>query len=70
MVRRGPRHTYGAVPAFRGADDRVPAPETDDPVLQPAGSRAAVSAYVCAGGAVLLGVLGGVVLPLLAGPLA
>lgn len=58
------------VPAVRSADDQVPFPETDDTVLRPAGGRAAISAYVCAGGAVLLGVLGGVVLPLLAGPLA
>jgi NADH-quinone oxidoreductase subunit N len=48
-------------PAFRGTG---PEPA----VVQPAGTWSAVAAYTCAGLAVLLGVLGGVVLPLLAAP--
>ncbi len=48
-------------PTFRGADS--------DPVaLQPAGTWSAVAAYACAAIAVVLGVLGGVVLPLLTTP--
>ncbi len=48
-------------PAFRRTD---PEPA----VVTPAGTWTAVTAYTCAGLAVLLGVLGGVVLPLLAAP--
>jgi NADH-quinone oxidoreductase subunit N len=51
-------------PTVRAVDD---APST---VLQPAGTWSAATAYGCAAVAVLLGVAGGVVLPLLAGPLA
>jgi NADH-quinone oxidoreductase subunit N len=46
-------------PAFRSADP-------DAAAVAPAGTWAAVTAYTCAGLAVLLGVLGGAVLPLLA----
>lgn len=46
-------------PAFRGT-------EPDATAVAPAGTWAAGTAYTCAGLAVLLGVLGGVVLPLLA----
>jgi NADH-quinone oxidoreductase subunit N len=49
------------VPTFRSAD-------SDPAALQPAGTWSAVTAYACAGLAVLLGVLGGVVLPLMATP--
>jgi NADH-quinone oxidoreductase subunit N len=49
------------VPTFRGADSNPAA-------LQPAGAWSAVTAYACAGLAVLLGVLGGVVLPLMVTP--
>lgn len=52
-------------PAFRRAENRVSAE-----VLQPAGTWSAVSAYACAGGAVLLGIVGGLVLPILAGSVA
>jgi NADH-quinone oxidoreductase subunit N len=48
-------------PTFRRAD---PQPA----VLQQAGTWTAAAAYACAGLAVLLGVLGGIVLPLLASP--
>jgi NADH-quinone oxidoreductase subunit N len=48
-------------PAFRRAD---PEPA----VVTPAGRWSAVTAYTCAGLAVLLGVLGGIVLPLLVAP--
>jgi NADH-quinone oxidoreductase subunit N len=48
-------------PAFRRTD---PEPA----VVTPAGRWSAVTAYACAGLAVLLGVLGGIVLPLLAAP--
>jgi NADH-quinone oxidoreductase subunit N len=48
-------------PTFRRAD---PQPA----VLRPAGTWTAAAAYACAGLAVLLGVLGGIVLPLLAVP--
>jgi NADH-quinone oxidoreductase subunit N len=48
-------------PAFRGTD---PAPAA----VARAGTWAAVTAYTCAGLALLLGVLGGVVLPMLAAP--
>jgi NADH-quinone oxidoreductase subunit N len=48
-------------PAFRGTDPAAAA-------VEPAGTWAAVTAYTCAGLAVLLGVLGGVVLPLLGAP--
>jgi NADH-quinone oxidoreductase subunit N len=48
-------------PAFRDTDDQ-------GALLQSGGAWAAACALVCAVGAVLLGVLGGVVLPLLAGP--
>ena len=48
-------------PAFRRTD---PEPA----VVMPAGRWSAVTAYTCAGLAVLLGVLGGIVLPLLAAP--
>jgi NADH-quinone oxidoreductase subunit N len=50
-------------PAFRSQDERVP-----EDVLRPAGTWSAISAYVCAVVAVLLGVLGGVVIPLLSTP--
>lgn len=50
-------------PAFRAGDGRV-----RTTALQPAGTWSAVAAYLCAGAAVLLGVLAGVVLPLLVGP--
>jgi NADH-quinone oxidoreductase subunit N len=49
-------------PTFRRTDDPRPA------VLQPGGTWPAASAYTCAGCAVLLGVLGGLVLPLLTAP--
>lgn len=42
--------------------------EAPSPARQPAGAWAAGTAYACAGAAVLLGVLGGVVLPLLVAP--
>lgn len=48
-------------PAFRGTD---PA----EVVMEPAGTWSAVAAYTCAGLSVVLGVLGGVVLPLLVAP--
>ncbi|HXV93515.1 MAG TPA: proton-conducting transporter membrane subunit, partial [Pseudonocardia sp.] len=48
-------------PAFR-EPEQVPAP-----ALQPAGTWSAVTAYAAAAAAVLLGVLGGVLLPLLSG---
>ena len=48
-------------PAFRRTDP-------DPAVVTPAGRWSAVTAYSCAGLAVLLGVLGGIVLPLLAAP--
>jgi NADH-quinone oxidoreductase subunit N len=51
-------------PTVRAVDD------TPSTVLQPAGTWSAATAYGCAAVAVLLGVAGGVVLPLLAGPLA
>jgi NADH-quinone oxidoreductase subunit N len=49
-------------PTFRSAEDAPSA------VLQPAGTWSAGTAYVCAAAAVLLGVLGGIVLPLLGAP--
>jgi NADH-quinone oxidoreductase subunit N len=49
-------------PAFRSVDD-----EQTRVVLQPAGTAAALTAYGCAAAAVLLGVAGGGVLPLLGG---
>jgi NADH-quinone oxidoreductase subunit N len=48
-------------PAFRGTDPAAAA-------VAPAGTWAAGTAYTCAGLALLLGVLGGVVLPMLAAP--
>jgi NADH-quinone oxidoreductase subunit N len=50
-------------PAFRRGDEAA-----RSGALQPAGSWSAVTAYVAATVTVLLGVLGGIVLPLLAGP--
>jgi NADH-quinone oxidoreductase subunit N len=50
-------------PTFRSADELAP-----HGALEPAGTWAAISAYACATIAVLLGVFGGVVLPLLAAP--
>ncbi|OZM80058.1 NADH-quinone oxidoreductase subunit N [Pseudonocardia sp. MH-G8] len=47
-------------PTFRSPDERAP-----EGVLQPAGSWSALSAYICAVAAVLLGVLGGVLIPAL-----
>ncbi len=53
-------------PAFRHLDDTGPGP-----ALQPAGTWSAVAAYVAAAAAVLIGVLGGLLLPLMsAGPIA
>jgi NADH-quinone oxidoreductase subunit N len=59
-------------PAFRsptGEDDTAGPPGTVA-VLTRTGTWSAVTAYVCAAGALALGVIGGVLIPLLSGPVA